>query len=342
MQVSFTVEQIAGLIQGEVKGNPQHQISNLSGIESAGKEDITFISNPKYEHFLKDSQAGAIVVRKDIDIPSGINANLILVTDPYLAFTQLLKTYEKLVRPEKSGIEQPHFIGEQSSYGSNIYLGAFTYIGKHVKIGNNVKIHPQVHIGDHCTIGDNTVIYPGVKIYDQVEIGKNCCIQAGAVIGSDGFGFAPQGDGSYTNIPQLGKVILEDHVDIGANTVIDRATMQATIIGHGSKLDNLIQIAHNVKIGKNVVIAAQTGISGSSTIGDQSILAGQVGVVGHIKIAPKTTVAAQSGIGKSIETEGSVWMGSPAFEKGEYMKSYVVFRKLPQVWASLNELQKKS
>jgi UDP-3-O-[3-hydroxymyristoyl] glucosamine N-acyltransferase len=248
-----------------------------------------------------------------------------------------------LVSFQKTGIEQPSFIHENSSVGNNIYRGAFSYIGSNVKLGDNVKIYPHAYIGDDVIIGDNTIIHPGVKIYSGTKVGNNCVIHSGTVIGSDGFGFAPQEDGTYKSIPQLGNVIIEDNVAIGGNTVIDCATLfgDSTILRQGVKLDNLIQIAHNVEIGKNTVIAAQSGVSGSTKLGENCMLAGQVGIAGHLVIANDTRFGAQSGVSKSIKTEGHRLMGSPVFEFGSYYKSYAVFKKLPDIQYRLKELESK-
>jgi UDP-3-O-[3-hydroxymyristoyl] glucosamine N-acyltransferase len=263
------------------------------------------------------------------------------VDDPYSGFSSLLDEYDRILSFQKEGVEDPSWVGENTVTGENIYRGAFSYIGKNVTIGDNVKIYPHVYIGDSVTIGDNTLIYSGAKIYDRVVIGSNCQIHAGAVIGSDGFGYAPQKDGTYKKIPQLGNVILKDNVDIGANTTIDRATMESTVIHQGVKLDNLIQVAHNVEIGENTVIAAQTGISGSTTIGKNCIIAGQAGIVGHISLADKMTIGAQSGVTKTFNIEGETILGSPAFEISSSRKSYAIFRKLPDLLERVRKLEDK-
>ncbi|MDH3710242.1 MAG: UDP-3-O-(3-hydroxymyristoyl)glucosamine N-acyltransferase [Cyclobacteriaceae bacterium] len=339
--MEFTINQLAALLEGEVRGDGSSAINRISPLESAEPGSISFLHNPQYESLLYTTNASAVIVSKDLEIKDGIDPVLILVADPYDSLTTLLKEYEKFTKMQKVGVEDPCYLGKNSKVGDEVYRGAFSYIGQGVTIGHQVKIYPQVFIGDNVTIGDGTVIYPGAKIYANSEIGNHCVIQAGAVIGSEGFGFAPQEDGSYRTIPQVGKVVLHDHVTIGANTTIDRATLEATVIGQGVKLDNLIQIAHNVEIGENTAIAAQAGISGSTKIGKNCIIAGQVGVVGHIDITEKVTIAAQSGIGKSIKTPGSIIMGSPAFEIGPYKRSYAVFRNLPKIAERINELEKK-
>jgi UDP-3-O-[3-hydroxymyristoyl] glucosamine N-acyltransferase len=264
------------------------------------------------------------------------------VDDPYSSFTALLEEYHKLISFQKVGVEQPAYIGENSQAGKNIYRGAFSYVGNNVRIGDNVKIYPHVFIGDNSVIGNDTILHPNVKIYAGTSIGNNCVVHAGAVIGSDGFGFAPQEDGSYKTIPQLGHVLVEDNVTIGANTVIDCATMfgDYTVIRKGVKLDNLIQIAHNVEIGKNTVIAAQAGISGSTKIGENVMIAGQVGIAGHLEIANKTQIGAQAGISKSVKEEGHQILGYPAFNIKEYFRSYAVFKRLPELNDRIRELEK--
>lgn len=341
--MEFTVKQIADMLGGEVKGNGTDRISMLAKIQDAKKGQISFLSNPKYEQFIYSTQASAVIVKKDFVPRKEIGTTLILVDDPYSSFTLLLEEYHKLISFQKAGIEQPSFISENSIVGKNIYRGAFSYIGHNVKIGDNVKIYPHTYVGDNVVIGNNTILHSNVKLYADTRIGNNCVIHAGCVIGSDGFGFAPQGDGSYKTIPQLGNVIIEDNVCIGANTVIDCATLygDSTIIHDGVKLDNLIQVAHNVEIGKNTVIAAQTGISGSTKVGEGCVIAGQVGLAGHLIIANNTSIGAQAGISKSIKEEGEKIIGYPAFDVKDYFKSYAVFKRLPDLHDRLRELEKK-
>jgi UDP-3-O-[3-hydroxymyristoyl] glucosamine N-acyltransferase len=338
--MEFTLGQIAALIGGSVEGNADAKISTISSIEGAKPGSISFLSNPKYEPFVYSTQATGVIVNKDFAPTKKLTSSIIRVDNAYLAFTALLQEYQRILSFSKSGVENPSYIASSAKHGENIYLGAFAYIGENVKIGDNVKIYPQAYIGDNVSIGDNTIVYAGVKIYANTKIGSYCTLQAGCVIGSDGFGFAPKEDGSYENIPQIGNVILEDHVDIGANTTIDCATFESTVIRKGAKIDNLVQIAHNVEVGTNTVIAAQTGVSGSTKVGKQVILAGQVGIVGHIQIADKTTIGAQSGIMRSTK-EGDVLWGSPALEKGDQVKSLVVFRKLPQLLKRVEQLEEK-
>lgn len=340
--MEFSIAQIAAMLGGEVKGNGAEKINMLAKIQDGKKGQVAFLSNPKYEHYLYTTQASAVIVKKDFVPRKEISASLILVEDPYSSFTVLLEEYHKLVSFQKTGIEQPSFISETASTGNNLYRGAFSYIGNQVKIGDNVKIYPHVFIGDNTHIGNNTILHPNVKVYAGTHIGNNCVIHAGTVIGSDGFGFAPQDDGSYKTIPQLGNVLIEDNVTIGANTVIDCATLfgDSTIIRRGVKLDNLIQIAHNVEIGKNTVIAAQAGISGSTKVGESVIIGGQVGMAGHLVIANRTQIGAQAGISKSTK-EGQQLMGSPAIDLKDYFKAYAVFKRLPELNERLRELEKK-
>lgn len=341
--MEFTIDQIAGILGGEVRGDGTETVNMLARIQEAKKGQITFLSNPKYEQFIYTTQASAVIVNKGFVAKKKVSANLILVEDPYISFTALLEEYHKLMSFQKSGVEQPCFAGENFRHGENSYRGAFSYIGNNVTIGDNVKIYPHVFVGDDVAIGDNTILHPHVKLYAGTKIGSHCVIHAGTVIGSDGFGFAPREDGSYRAIPQMGNVIIEDHVCIGANTVIDCATLaeDSTVIGHGVKLDNLIQIAHNVKIGSNTVIAAQSGISGSTKVGANCVIAGQVGLAGHLEIANKTAIGAQAGILKSVTKEGQQLLGTPAFDKTEYFRAYAVFKQLPDINFNLRELQNK-
>jgi len=339
--MEFTTREIAYLIGGEIKGNEAIKINKLAKIQEANEGAISFLSNPKYENFIYSTDASAVIVNKNFIPREQVKATLILVDDPYSSFTTLLEEYHRVVTFKRIGTEQPSFIGEGSVNGENIYRGAFSYIGNNCKIGNNVKIYPHVYIGDNVIIGSNTILYSGVKIYSDTRIGSYCTIHSGTIVGSDGFGFAPQKDGSYKGIPQVGNVVIKDHVDIGANTVIDCATMGSTIIHEGVKLDNLIQIAHNVEIGRNTAIAAQTGISGSTQIGENSLIGGQVGIVGHITIANKTSIGAQAGVGKTVIEEGTSISGSPAFDYKKNLKSLAVFKKLPELQKRIEELEEK-
>ncbi len=330
------------MLGGQVKGDVEAKINMLAKIQDAKPGQVAFLANPKYEQFIYTTRASAVIVKRDFQPRKELTTTLILVDDPYSSFTALLEEYHKLISFQKTGVEQPSFVGEGSTVGANVYRGAFSYIGNGVKIGNNVKIYPHVYVGDRVEIGDNTILHPSVKLYAGTKVGSNCAIHSGTVIGSDGFGFAPQEDGTYKTIPQLGNVIIEDNVTIGANTVIDCATLfgDYTTIRKGVKLDNLIQVAHNVEIGKNTVIAAQTGISGSTKIGENCILAGQVGVAGHLVLANNTSVGAQTGVSKSTK-EGQKLFGYPGVEVKEYFKSYAVFRQLPDLIVRLRQLEEK-
>ncbi len=339
--MEFTVQQIASILGGKIIGNPDAAIHTLTKIEEGRPGSISFLSNLKYEPYLYTTQATAVIVSDQYIPKKAVMPALILVKDPYTAFTLLLSEYNKLTGNLKTGIEQPSFIASTARVGANLYLGAFSYIGNNCVLADNVQIYPQAYIGENVTIGRNTVIHAGVKVYAGSVIGNDCTLHAGVIIGSDGFGFAPQTDGSYQAIPQVGNVVLEDNVSIGANTVIDCATMGSTILKQGVKLDNLIQIGHNVEIGRNTVIAAQTGVSGSTKIGENCVIGGQVGFVGHIRIADKTSIGAQSGIGKSITKPGTAVQGSPAFDYKDNLKSGVIFRKLPLLQKKLDELEEK-
>jgi UDP-3-O-[3-hydroxymyristoyl] glucosamine N-acyltransferase len=339
--MEFTVEQIAVILNGKIEGNRDTKVNRLEKIQEANQGGLSFLSNPKYESFIYTTKASAVIVKSDFIPKESVSATLIRVEDPYTSFSLLLEEYHKINNFSKVGIENPCFIGENSIVGDNVYRGAFSYIGNNCQIGKNVKIYPNVYIGDKVQIGDNTIIYAGVKIYADTVIGNYCTIQAGAVIGSDGFGFAPLPDGSYKTIPQIGNVVIEDHVDIGANTVIDCATMGSTLIKKGVKLDNLIQVGHNVEIGKNTVMAAQSGISGSAKLGEQCVIAGQAGIVGHISLANGTKIGPQSGIIKTVTETDKSWMGSPSTEFKSHMRQQAIVRKLPDILKRLEQLEEK-
>jgi UDP-3-O-[3-hydroxymyristoyl] glucosamine N-acyltransferase len=340
--MEFTLNQIAGMLGGEVRGDGSKKINMLAKIQDAKEGQIAFLANPKYEQYIYTTNATAVIVQRSFQPKREIFSTLVLVEDPYSSFTILLEEYHKLISFQKTGVEQPSFIGERTKEGKGIYRGAFSYVGINVKIGDNVKIYPHVFVGDDVILGNNVILHPNVKLYAGTRVGNNCVIHSGVVVGSDGFGFAPQEDGTYKTIPQLGNVIIEDNVTIGANTVIDCATMfgDSTIIRNGVKLDNLIQIAHNVEVGKNTVIAAQAGISGSTKVGDNCMIAGQVGIAGHLVIANNTSMGAQAGISKST-AEGERLIGYPAINITEYFRSYAVFKKLPDLNHRLRELEKK-
>lgn len=340
--MEFTAQQVALMIGGTVEGDSTVKVSMLAKIQEAGPGQIAFLANPKYEPYLYTTKASVVIVNQSQELKKQVQTTLIRVSDAYSAFTRLLEEYSRRTAQVKTGVEEPSYIGKETATGENLYRGAFSYIGNKVRIGNNVQIHPQVYIGDGCVIGDDTIIHAGVKIYSGNHIGNRCEIHSGSVIGSDGFGFAPQADGTYKKIPQLGKVRIEDEVTIGANTVIDCATMIGdwTVIRKGVKLDNLIQIAHNVDVGSDTVIAAQTGISGSTTVGENCMIGGQVGIAGHLSIAPNTGIAGQSGVTRSIKEEGTKLMGPLAFDIGDFFKSYALFKKLPELVERLKKLEK--
>jgi len=337
--MKVTIQQIADLLNGEIVGDPTIEVSDLSKIEEGKPGSLSFLSNPKYIHYLYETKASAVIVNKSFVPENTVKAALIKVEDAYVAFTKLLEFYNQ-IKNNKVGIEQPHFMGENTHYGKDIYIGAFAYIGQNCQIGNQVKIYPNTYIGDHVKIGDNTTIFAGSKIYSDSEIGNNCIIHAGTIIGSDGFGFAPQEDGSYAKVPQTGNVIIEDDVEIGANTTIDRATLGSTIIRKGAKLDNHIQIAHNVEVGEHTVIASQTGIAGSTKIGRYCQIGGQVGIVGHITVGNHVRIQGQSGVNKSLK-DNDVVQGSPAIAYSDYTKSFIHFRNLPKIVDEIEKLKNK-
>lgn len=337
--MKVTIQQIADLLNGEIVGDPTIEVSDLSKIEEGKSGSLSFLSNPKYIHYLYETKASAVIVNKSFVPENTVKAALIKVEDAYVAFTKLLEFYNQ-IKNNKVGIEQPHFMGENTHYGKDIYIGAFAYIGQNCQIGNQVKIYPNTYIGDHVKIGDNTTIFAGSKIYSDSEIGNNCIIHAGTIIGSDGFGFAPQEDGSYAKVPQTGNVIIEDDVEIGANTTIDRATLGSTIIRNGVKLDNHIQIAHNVEVGAHTVIASQSGVAGSTKIGKYCQIGGQVGIVGHITVGNHVRIQGQSGVNKSLK-DNDVVQGSPAIAYSDYTKSFIHFRNLPKIVDEIEKLKNK-
>lgn len=339
--MEFTVEQIAMMLNGEVKGDKNLKISQLAKIEEGKEGCISFLGNLKYEQFLYSTNATAVIVDKTFEPKKEVNTTLILVDSAYASFTTLLQEYQKIIASRKTGIEQPSFVGSNCTLGEHLYLGAFSYIGDNSSIGDNTMIYPNVSIAESVKIGKNCTIYSGAKIYKDTVIGDNCTIHSNAVIGSDGFGFAPQADGSYQPIPQLGNVILEDDVSIGANTCIDRATMGSTIIRKGAKIDNLVQIAHNVEIGSNTVIAALAGIAGSAKVGENCMIGGQTGITGHIQLANRTITTAQTGISKTIKKEGLIMGGNPATENREYLKIHAYTRSIPKIEQRLNIIEKK-
>ena len=337
--MKFTANQIADLLGGEIVGDENTVVFKLSKIEEGTPGSLTVLSNPKYTPYIYSTNASIAIVNQDFTPEKDISTTLIKVPNAYSAFSTLLEYYNQ-IKSSKSGIESPVFISDSAHIGTDVYVGAFTHIGANVSVGNNVKIYPNTYIGDNVTIGDNTTLCAGVKIYSDCEIGQHCTIEAGVIIGADGFGFSPNESGVYQKVPQIGNVIIQDHVDIGAGTTIDRATLGSTLIKTGVKLDNQIQVAHNVTIGENTVIAAQTGIAGSTKIGAHCQIGGQVGIVGHITIGNNVKIQAQSGISKNVPDNATL-QGTPAFGYGEYYKSYVHFKNLPQLAKTLDELKKE-
>jgi len=336
--MQFSAHQIATLVNGSLEGNPDVMVEQLAKIEEATAGSLSFLSNPRYEQYLYTTQASIVIVNNDLKLDKPVASTLIRVKNAYSAFSMLLEVYNKM-RLDKTGIENPVFIHPTAKIGKNVYIGAFTYIDKDVVIHDNCKIYPHVYIGENVKIGNDTTLFPGVSVYFDCVIGERVVIHSGTVVGSDGFGFAPQDDGTYNKINQIGNVIIENDVEIGANTVIDRATMGSTMIREGVKLDNLIQVAHNVEIGKNTVIAAQSGISGSTKIGENAVVGGQVGIVGHISIASGSQIQAQSGVNRTIDDSGKKWSGSPATPYNAQMRSQVVYSRLPELERRLEELE---
>ncbi len=338
--MKFTVDQIADLIEGTVNGNGATLISNFDKIEEGKSGSISFLSNPKYESYLYQTDASAVIISKDLTLKKPVKTALIRVSDPYLAFTILLQKYQELVEKKETGIQVPSYVADNAHISDNVFVGRFTLVDAGSRIGKNSQIYDRVSIGKNVTIGCDCTIYPGVVIYKDCIIGNNVVIHANSVIGSDGFGHAPQADGTFKSIPQLGNVVIEDDVSIGSNTTIDRATMGSTIIRKGVKIDNLVQIAHNVEIGANTAIAAQTGISGSTKVGENCLIAGQVGVAGHITIAPKTIVTGQSGVTKSVKKPGQTLGGTPASNNVDFLKRNALIRQLPEFFEKFNQSNK--
>jgi len=338
--MNFTAAIIAEFLKGTIEGDPQTSVTDVSKIEEGKAGTLSFLANPKYEKFIYDSKSSIIIVNEDFKPKHKLGATLIRVKNAYESFAELLRFYEQN-KPRKSGISKISSISESASLGSGLYIGDFTVISDHVTLGDGVMLYPHVYIGDHVKIGEGTILHPGVKIYDDCEIGAHCVIHAGAIIGGDGFGFAPSQENNYQKVPQVGKVIIEDHVEVGANTTVDRATMGATILRKGVKLDNLIMIAHNVEVGENTVMAAQTGVSGSTWIGKNCMFGGQVGLIGHITIADGVKIAAQSGVPKSIKEEGAIVQGSPQLDFTHFQRCYVVFKNLPSLRNQVIDLERK-
>lgn len=338
--MKFTAQQIAEALQGRVDGDATTTVSDLSKIEEGKPGTLSFLANPAYEKYIYTTKASLVIVNEDFTPERTITPTLIRVKDAYMAFAQLLELYQQS-KPQKTGISPKAHISETAKVGDNVYIGEFVVIGENSIVGDNCKIYPNTTVGDNVTIGSATTLFSGVKIYDECIIGNECTLHAGVVIGADGFGFAPQQSTDFKKVPQIGNVVIEDRVEVGANTAIDRATLGSTIIKRGVKLDNLIQVAHNVVIGENTVIAAQSGIAGSTKIGKNCMIGGQVGIIGHLTIADEVKIAAQSGIGRNIKEKGAIVEGSPAFNARDFQKSYIYFRKLDTLTKRVNNLEHK-
>jgi UDP-3-O-[3-hydroxymyristoyl] glucosamine N-acyltransferase len=337
--MTFPASQIALLINGKVEGDPSVAVNSFGKIEEAVEGQLSFLANLKYEDYLYNTRASVIIINESYQLKQPIKPTLIRVQDAYTAFATLLSKYQEIVKQQLKGIQEPSYIAPTASYGENVFIGAFAYMGDNVKVGNNSKIYPNVFLGDNVIVGEDCVIHPGVKIYHDCKIGNNVTIHAGTVIGSDGFGFAPQTDGSFQKVPQIGNVVIEDNVEIGANATIDRATIGSTLIKSGAKLDNLIQIAHNVEVGNSTVIAAQAGISGSTKIGNGVMIGGQAGLAGHLQVADGSKINAQAGLGKSLKTPGTAVTGSPAYEYNKAIRSQSMARNLPELEKRIKELE---
>ena len=339
MGMEYTVGHIAALLQAEVEGDPERLIRDISRIEAGEPGTLSFLANPKYQAHLYTTAASAVIVRRDLVLQAPVQATLLRVEDPYLAFTQLLEMVAAQRQPAFQGIHPSAVIDPSAQIGEDVAIGALAYVGAGARVGAGCRIYPQAHVGERVQIGPGTVVHPHVTIYHDCEIGAHCILHAGAVIGSDGFGFAPQADGSQRKVPQTGIVRLEDGVEVGANCCIDRATMGATVIREGVKLDNLVQLAHNVDIGAHTVIAAQTGIAGSTKLGRNCMLGGQVGVVGHLEIADRSMIDAQSGVNRSLKQVGAAYRGSPVQPHRQQLKSELLFRKFEEIYRRLESVE---
>ncbi len=336
--MKFSATQIAQITGGKVEGDGNVTVDSFGKIEEAREGQLSFLANPKYEDHLYNTRASVIIINQDFELKQPVGATLVRVPDAYSAFATLLSKYQEIMQQQLSGIQEPSYIAGSARYGKQVFIGAFAYIGENVQLGDHAKVYPMVYLGDNVVIGHNTVLHPGVRIYHDCVVGSNVTIHAGTVIGSDGFGFAPQADGSFKKVPQIGNVVIEDNVEIGANAAIDRATIGSTLIKAGAKLDNLIQIAHNVEVGHSTVIAAQAGISGSTKIGNGVMIGGQAGIVGHIQLGDGARVNAQSGVSKSLEP-GKAVTGSPAFDYKSALRSQALTRKLPELEKKIQELE---
>ena len=338
--MQFSAAQIAMMINGKVEGDAEVSVASFGKIEEAQAGQLAFLANPKYEEYLYSTSASIIIINETQELKQPVTATLIKVPDAYLAFATLLDKYQKIQHQQLSGIQQPVYIDPTAKIGEHVFIGAFAYLSERVILANGVKIYPNVFLGNNVIVGENSVIHPGVKIYYDCVIGKNVIIHAGTVIGGDGFGFAPQADGNIKKIPQIGNVVIEDNVEIGANTTIDRATIGSTIIKSGAKIDNLVQIAHNVEVGQSTLIAAQAGVSGSTKIGNGVVIGGQAGLAGHLSIANNMKINGQSGVNRSFKTEGLVISGTNAYEYTKAMRSMAIARNLPELEKRVTELEK--
>jgi UDP-3-O-[3-hydroxymyristoyl] glucosamine N-acyltransferase len=338
--MTFTAQQIAMMAGGKIVGDENVAVGSFGKIEEAKAGELAFLANPKYEDFLYTTGASIVIINESLELKKPVSATLIRVADAYTAFAGLLAKYQEIQTQKLTGRQDPVYVDTSATVGENVYFGAFVYVGKNARIGNNVKLFPQVFVGDNVTISDNTVLHPGVKVYHNCKLGKNVTIHAGTIIGADGFGFAPQADGSFKKVPQIGNVVVEDNVEIGANATIDRGTIGSTLIKSGAKIDNLVQVAHNVEVGPNTVIAAQAGISGSTKLGKNVMIGGQAGIVGHINIGDGARINAQSGVSKSMEA-GKAVTGSPAHDYTSALRSQAVSRRLPEMEKKIKELEKQ-
>lgn len=337
--MKFNIQQIAAILNGTIEGNDNVEVWKLCKIEEGEPGGLSFLANTKYTNYIYDTKASAVIVSKDFVPEHPLQTTLLRVADPYLAFATLLKTYNEM-QLDKKGVDKLAYIAPTATIGENCYIGPFAYIGENVKLGDNVKIYPQTYVGDNSVVGDNTTLFAGVRVYHNIVIGARCILHSGSVIGADGFGFAPTADGNYQKIDQIGNVVIEDDVEIGANTTVDRATLGSTVIHRGVKLDNLCQIAHNVQVGQNTVMASQSGIAGSGKVGSHCVIAGQVGIVGHIEIGNNVTIAAQSGVTRNFPDNVTI-LGTPATDAIKQRKTYVYERNLDQLYKRVEILEKQ-
>lgn len=337
--MNFKASVIAEFLKGEIIGNPEVEVNNVTKIEDGKPGTLAFFANPKYEKYVYETEASILLVNKNFNPAKEVKPTLIKVDNAYEAFASLLDLYMQS-KPQKTGIRKLSSIDETASIGENVYIGEYTVVEQAAKIGDNVKLYPQVYIGDGVEVGEGSILYPGVKVYEGCKIGKNCIIHSGTIIGADGFGFAPSSENDYKKIPQIGIAILQDNVELGANCCVDRATMGATIIHKGVKLDNLIQIAHNVEIGENTVMAAQTGVAGSTKVGKNNMFAAQVGIIGHLTIGDNVKIGGQSGVTKNVK-DGEILQGSSALPYKDYWKSYLLFSKLPEMRKQINQMERE-